>query len=162
MAESKEFSSTSTVFNALQSQLQQQFIKTQQLKNDIDLLSTNKPAIIRDEHKLQTQQQTTVDFCSKHLVPNVFTNNIIQSITCKSKYTDVTFHIYNDNNNKQEFYAIRSLFAMHSNVFEHILYKNKNQQNETQIIEINDKYISPSIFEIIIYLFYGLINMKTD
>ena len=156
MSAGKQFEELTSGFNALQYQLQKQFLRSQALQEDIQLLSKNIPVTHEDDSCDHKQKEA-----------NHFKNNIKTSMSPNhkaNKFCDVIFKVYNDESKNEEtlFYGIRALYAMHSTVFAEMLYEgNDIQATKARQIEIRDKYITPAVFEIITHLFYGLNDIES-
>ena len=156
MSAGKQFEELTSGFHALQSQLRKQFLRSQALQEDIQLLSKNIPVTHEDDSSDHKQKEA-----------NHFKNNIEASMSTNhkaNKFCDVIFSVLNDEskNDETQFYGIRALYAMHSTVFAVMLYEgNGIQATKVRQIEIRDKYITPAIFEIITHLFYGLNDIES-
>eukprot|EP01083_Nonionella_stella_P160296 523859_1 len=160
MAAKNKFDDIAIGFNALQTQLTQQLFRQEEIRDELQSLRKANLANVNcddtQDHKEDTVSTTQKD-------SDYFTNNIMSSITFNqkdiTKFADVIFEIYNDETKSTvRFYGIRALFAMHSSVFETILY-NDTRSDKRQTIIISDKYITSSSFKTLAHLCYGLCNM---
>ena len=160
MNEPVDFREITNKYCDLQSRIQQQFKRSQELQSVINSLSVNGAP--SDHLSPNKSISWNPQIAEKQVVPNPFVETMQSSLEGNSKtkrFCDAIFKV-DDGMNASEFYGIRAMYAMHSTVLADILEIDSvlSHSQRPMNVRVEDVNISPSTFQIISHILYGLIH----